>query len=115
MTSFEITHGERAGWQRRAARELTAILDAHSELPVIAWTVASAGATVVGHVSGAVPAGQIRKVFHAWRTALTLVEFSQITAGAGRTYLHAATHRNRVQVRLIATVHDEEPTGGVTQ
>jgi hypothetical protein len=115
VTSFEITQAERAGWQRRAVRELTAILDAHRELPVIAWTVASAGATVVGHISGPVPAEQIRQVFHAWRVALTFVEHSEVTAGAGSTHLHAATHRNRVQVRLTATVHDEEPTRVATQ
>ena len=115
MTNFEVTHAERCRWQRRAARELIAILDAHRELPVIAWTVASAGATVLGHVSGPVPAGQIRQAFHAWRTALTLVESGQVISGAGSTYLHAATHRNRVQVRLTATVHDEEPIGVVTQ
>jgi hypothetical protein len=54
-------------------------------------------------------------VFHAWRVALTFVEHSEVTAGAGSTHLHAATHRNRVQVRLTATVHDEEPTRVATQ
>jgi hypothetical protein len=43
MTDFEVAQSEHAGWQRHAARQLTAILDAHSELPVIAWTVVSAG------------------------------------------------------------------------
>lgn len=113
MTGFEITQAERAGWQQRAARELTAILDAHRELPVISWAVASAGATVVGHVSGPFPAGQIRQVFHAWQVALRLVEHSEVTVGGGSAYLHAARHRDRVQVRLTATVHDEEPNGVV--
>jgi hypothetical protein len=54
------------------------------------------------------------QVFHAWRAALTLVENSEVTARAGSTYLHATTHRNRVRVRLTATVHDEEPNGVVT-
>lgn len=115
MTSFEITQAERAGWQRRAARELAAILDTHRDLPVIAWTVASAGAaTLVGQVSGPFHAGQVRQVFHEWRTALTLVEHSEVTVGAGNTYLRAAVDRNRVQVRLAATVHEEVPNGAVT-
>jgi hypothetical protein len=56
VTPFEITHGQRAGWQRRAAGELAAILDAHRDLPIIAWTLASAGSSVVGHVTGPAPA-----------------------------------------------------------
>jgi hypothetical protein len=114
VTSIEITQAERAGWQRRAARELTAIVDVHRDLPVIAWTAAPAGVTLVGHVNGPVPAGRIRQVCHAWRLALTLVEHSEITVGSGSTCLRAATHRNRVQVRLTGTVHGEEPNGVVT-
>jgi hypothetical protein len=114
VTSFETIQAERAGWQRRAARELAAILDAHRDLPVIAWTVASAGATLVGNVSGPFHAGQVRQVFHEWRTALTLVEHSEVTVGAGNTYLRAAVDRNRVQVRLAATVYEEVPNGAVT-
>jgi len=105
VTTFEITPGERAAWQRRAASELAAILEVHRDLPVIAWTVGSAGSFVVGHVNGLAPAWLVRQVFDAWRTALTLTEHSEST-GAGTTYLRAAAHRNRVQVRLTATTFD---------
>ena len=107
VTTFEITPGEQSAWQRRAARELAAILDAHPELPVIAWTAGSAGSLVVGHVNGLAPACLVRQVFDTWRTALTLTEHSE-SAGAGATCLRAARHRDRVQVRLTATVFDED-------
>jgi hypothetical protein len=107
VITFEVTPTERAGWQRRAVRELTAILDAHRNLPVIAWTVGSAGATVVGHVGGLVLAGQARQVFHVWCAALTLTEQGELTAGVGVIHLRAVAHRNRVLVRLTATVLDE--------
>jgi hypothetical protein len=114
VTAFEITPAERAGWQRRAVKELAAILDAHRGLPVIAWTVGSAGATVVGHVGGGVPAGQVRQVFHLWCTALTLTEQGRPTAGVGAAQLRAMAHRNRVLVRLTATVLDERDAGVVS-
>ena len=107
MTTFEITPCERAAWQRRAARELAAILEVHRDLPIIAWTVGSTGSFVVGHVNGLAPAWLVRQVFDAWRTALTLTEHSE-SAGAGATYLRAAADRDRVQVRLTATVFDED-------
>ena len=40
---WEITQADRAGWQRRAARELAAILDGCGGLPPIAWTVGPSG------------------------------------------------------------------------
>lgn len=107
MITFEIAPSERAGWQRRAVRELAAILDAHRNLPVIAWTVGSAGATVIGHIGGLVPAGQARQVFQVWCAALTLTEQGELTAGAGVAHLRAVAHRDRVLVRLTATVLDE--------
>lgn len=113
MTTFKIHPGERAAWQRRAAGELAAILEVHRDLPVIAWTVGSAGSVVVGHVNGLACSGQVRQVFDAWRTALTLTEHSESASGVGVAYLRAAAHRNRVRVRLTATAFDEED--GVVQ
>jgi len=66
VTLFEITHGERAGWQRWAAAELASILQAHQDLPVIAWTVGPAGSVLIGQVNGLAPAAQVREVFTAW-------------------------------------------------
>jgi hypothetical protein len=108
VTLIEITAGERAGWQRNAVRELASILETHRDLPVIAWTVAAAGATLVGHVSGPGSAGQARQVFQLWRAALALAEHNETIAAAGTTYLHAAAER----VRLTGTVHDDH-AGGV--
>jgi hypothetical protein len=113
VTTFKITRGERAAWQRRATRELAAILNAHPDLPIIAWTVGSAGSFVVGHVNGLAPAWQVRQVFDAWRTALTLTEHPE-SVGAGATHLRAAAHRDRVHVRLTATVLDEEDRVGTS-
>ncbi len=49
------TPAQRTG-ERRAAAELVAILTAHPDLPVIAWTVGPAGATLTGQVNGLAPA-----------------------------------------------------------
>ena len=40
-----------SGLATTAARELTAILDAHRDLPIIGWTIGTAGARLVGNVS----------------------------------------------------------------
>jgi hypothetical protein len=62
----EIAQADRARWQRRAAAELAAILDACPDLPCIAWTVGPAGSVLAGEVSGLAPAGQVRETFSAW-------------------------------------------------
>ena len=104
MSLFEITQAERAGWQYRAARELAAILDAHRDLPVIGWSIGSAGAVVVGQVPGLAPRAQVRHVFDLWRAALMLTEHSECTFASGTTYLRAQDSRGRVRVTLTATV-----------
>ena len=108
MTLFEIGMGQRAGWQRRAARELTAILDTHRDLPVIAWTVAPAGATLIGHVNGLGSAGKVREVFDVWRVALALTAHTETTSGSGAVFLRAVADRNQVRVGVTATVCDED-------
>jgi hypothetical protein len=108
VTVFEITHGQRVGWQRRAARELAAILDAHRDLPSIAWTVGAAGCALVGHINGLAPAAEVRAVFELWRVPLMLTEHSEASCGGGRTYLRAAADRHGVRVRLTATVYDDQ-------
>jgi hypothetical protein len=111
VTIVEVTAGERAAWQRPAALELAAILETHRDLPAIAWTVAAAGATLVGQVSGPGSAGRVAQVFDLWRAALMLTEHYEITVAAGGTYLRAAADRRRVRVRLTATVHAGKPNG----
>jgi len=103
-----IGQGERALWQRRAAAELAAILDAHRDLPVITWTVGPAGPVLVGQVNGLAPAVQVREVFGAWRQALALEEERGHQMGGGTSWLHAAARRRQVKVRLTATVFGDE-------
>ena len=107
MTSGQINPSDRAGWQRHAAAELAAVLDAHRDLPLIAWTVVPAGATLTGRVTGPAPS-KARQVFDLWRVALTLTEHSEVTSGGGTTYLRAGAHRNRVRIGVTATVFDDE-------
>jgi hypothetical protein len=112
VTFFEITQGERGGWQRRAAAELAAILDAHGDLPTIAWTVGPAGATLVGQVNGLAPAVTVRGVFDAWRVALGLGGPGETTSGGGAIHLHAMVDRNRVRLALTATVFNDDEGEG---
>ncbi len=53
MTGGRITQADRSRWQQRAAAELSAILAAHPELPVIAWTVTASGGALSGQVLAA--------------------------------------------------------------
>jgi hypothetical protein len=69
---FEITHAERAGWQRLAANTLVAILDEHRSLPRVSWTVAATGCTLVGAVGHGDAAG-VRTTFDGWCAALAVV------------------------------------------
>ncbi len=111
MTGVEITRFERAGWQRRAAAELAAVLDTHRDLPVIAWTVGSAGATLTGHVDGLAPATEVRQAFDLWRAELMLTEHSEFASAGGATYLRAVSTRDRVRIGVTATVLDAEDEG----
>jgi len=96
-------------WQRRAVAELGAILDACWDLPVIAWTVGSAGSTLTGHVNSLLPAGQARAVFSTWSAVLGLGEAAgEEPAGAGTVYLRAMAERSGVNLRLTAMIFDDE-------
>lgn len=108
MTGPLISQRERALWQRRAAAELAAILGAHQDLPVIAWTVGPAGAVLAGRVSGLAPAARVREVFGAWRLALALEDYREYRSGAGTVWLCAASRRHQVKVRLTANVFESE-------
>lgn len=102
-----ITWVDRSFWQRQAAARLAAILDAHPDLPAIAWTLAPAGSVLTGQVSGLAPAAQVRGVFAAWRLALELEDYRELPMSGETTRLHAAARRGEVTVQLTATIFDE--------
>jgi hypothetical protein len=104
--TWEITQDDRAGWQRQAAAELAAILDACRDLPCIAWTVGPAGRVLAGRVNGLVSAARVRETFCAWQAALALEEYREDQLGGGAVWLHGAARRHQVTVRLTATVFD---------
>ena len=108
MTGGWVTQADRARWQRQAARELAAVLDAHDGLPLITWLVGPAGPVLSGRVNGLSPAGQVRAVFAAWRAALALDESRERPGGGGTVFLQASARRGGVKVRLTATVFAEE-------
>jgi hypothetical protein len=99
---------EQAIWQRRASAELVRILQSHRDLPAIVWTVGSAGAVLIGTVTGPAPAGHIRATFHAWRIALAVAEASEFDMGGGSSSLRAELKRDGVRVLLAATVLDDD-------
>lgn len=70
-TSPVITRTEQINWQRQAAIVLGRLLDmaAREDLPVISWTVAHAGARVVGTALNSV-LEERRADWTAWRDAL---------------------------------------------
>ena len=82
--TWEITLADRARWQREAVRELAAVLGAHDDLPVIAWTVTPAGGGLSGRISGLAPAAAVRAAFTAWQQAPGLDDVTE-TASAGGT------------------------------
>lgn len=108
MSSSWIGQAGRAAWQRRAAAELAAILQAHGGLPLISWTVGPAGSVLAGRISGLAPAPQVREVFAAWRTELALGEEREDQMSGGMSWLHAAARRHNVTVRLAAAVFEDE-------
>jgi hypothetical protein len=112
VTIFEIAQGQRAAWQRRSVAELTRILDAHRDLPVIAWTVGRAGATLVGRVHGLAPAVEVRRVFDQWRVALGLEELSETTCDDGTVYARGAVDRNQIRLALTVTVLNYDESEG---
>jgi hypothetical protein len=108
MTWFATGQAERAAWQRRAAAELAGILNAYPDLPVIAWTIGTAGATLSGRVLGCASPAGTRQSFESWRAALMLTANAGAPAGAV-SHLHATAQRHRVRVNLAATVFHDDP------
>lgn len=102
-----VTQADRALWQREAAAELAAILDAHAGVPVIAWTVSAFGGGLSGRVTA--PASQVRGLFTAWQQALRLDDIAETPSGDGMAvYLRARTRHNGVLVSVTATAPGRE-------
>ena len=106
MTGGWITQGDRSRWQQRAAAELAAILAAHPDIPVLAWTVTASGGTLSGQVLA--PAAVRRGLFGQWRLALGLDKVTETPAAGGTpVYLHARGVRGGVTVSVAATIFDD--------
>lgn len=107
MTGGWITQADRSRWQRQAAVELAAILAAHPDIPVIAWTVTAPGGTLSGQVLA--PAVGRRGLFGEWRQALGLDDATETPSANGMAvYLHARGVHGGVTVSVTATVFDRE-------
>ena len=107
MTGGWITQADRSRWQQRGAAELAVILDAHPDIPVIAWTLTASGGALSGQVLA--PAGGRRGLFRQWRQALGLDEVTETPAGTGTPVcLRARGVRGGVAVSVTATVFDDE-------
>jgi hypothetical protein len=103
-----VTQADRARWQRQAVRELAAVLDAHGDLPPIAWTVGPNGGGLSGRINGLAPAASVRAAFTAWQQALAL-DVLEAASGSGTVaWLRARAWRGGVRVTVTATVF----TGG---
>lgn len=110
MTGGWITQADRARWQQKAAAELAVILDAHPDIPLLAWTVTASAGGLSGRVLA--PAGGRREMFGQWRQALGLDEATETpSAGGAAVYLHARGVRGGVMVSVTATVFDDEEDG----
>ena len=112
MTGGWITQADRSRWQQRAAAELAAILDAHPDIPVIAWTVDRGRSVPCRPGQRPVPAAQAGGCsgnggrHWAW-TSVTETP----SAGGTPVYLHARGVRGGVTVSVTATVFDDEEDG----
>jgi hypothetical protein len=107
VTGGWITQADRSRWQQRAASELAAILAAHPDIPVLAWTVTASGGALSGQVLA--PAGGRRRLFGQWRQALRLQDATETPSAAGTpAYLRARGVRSGVTVSVTATVFDGE-------
>ncbi len=111
-----VTQADRWGWQRKAVRALAEILDAHPDLPQIAWHVGPTG-SLAGQVNGLAPAEEVRATFTAWRRALRLENVREVPIrDTGITSLSGKVYYGTVHVAILARVFgplpdDVEPAG----
>jgi hypothetical protein len=101
VTGGWITQADRSRWQQRAAAELAAILAAHPDIPLLAWTVTASGGSLSGQVLA--PAASRRGLFGQWQRALGLDEATETPSRTGMpVYLHARGVRSGVAVSVSA-------------
>jgi len=111
-----VTTAEQLAWQLQAARVLTHLLDRayREDLPVLAWSVGSAGVSLVGR-SVAYPQPARRDAIAAWATALG-IETSERRGSASAVIMASAQHldtpRGWARVALTAEIYDETGEGG---
>ena len=106
-----ITQADRVRWHQLAVAELGAILAAHPDLPVLAWTVTASGGALSGQVL-ALAAGSGRELFAQWQRALRLDETAETPSRTGTpVYLHARGVRSGLMVSVAATVFGDEEDG----
>jgi hypothetical protein len=110
VSFLDFTQADDYIWQRRAAAALVRLLDEHRDLPVIAWTVGSAGSVLVGRVNGLQPAATARAVFDVWTAALTLCQRWERT-DLTLTHLSARSRRGNVTIVLLADLILDEDGG----
>jgi hypothetical protein len=101
---FNIGQSEGAAWQRRAVARLAAILDEHTSLAPISWTLATAGSALVGRVNSGSTTRDGRAVFDDWCRALRVHQRSQTAGSHGDVNLWAKADIDGISVRLSATV-----------
>jgi hypothetical protein len=97
----DVSHRELAGWQLRAVTRLAELLAAHRDLPLLTWTVSSAG--VVGRVEAAGGAAEVRAAFDAWCEVVGAGLRAERPDAAGWVDLWATARTGGVTVSLTAT------------
>jgi hypothetical protein len=110
-----VSQADRWGWQRKAVRALADILDAHPDLPPIAWTIGPTG-SLAGQVNGLAPAEEVRATFTAWQRALCLENVREVPIrDTGITSLSGKAYHGTIHVAILARVFgpfpDDEPAG----
>ncbi len=101
---FEGAAGGQPAGQRRAAARLAVILLENAGLPLIAWTVGTTGASLVGHVTAVGPAGRVRAAFEAWCAALAVSDRVETVSSLGGAQWWATAQTGRVTVSITATL-----------
>ena len=93
--------------QRRAAGLLRRILIHHAGLPPLIWTIHNAGCELLGSVTAADPAVDVREVHAEWCTALGIRPQPERVASPSATCLVGTGLKGGVQVTITALIHTE--------
>jgi hypothetical protein len=109
FVAITITHSEQAAWQRRATQLLGRLLTTFPTLPVIAWTVGPAGATLVGRCAYPNDPAARRTAF-ATCAVLGARPRPDHTSG-DVTHLHAFGEIDGVRITLMAEIFNAHIDG----